>query len=668
MFKIKVCFGIASDNSGKIFQEKYEQNYENSFKSTVSFLYAHKNCPFSFSFLGEQLEWFRKKHPEFLELIRKLISRKQIEILGGGYYNPAFPLLFPMDRSGQIEFLSSEIRQITGKRPRGMSLCASIWDPSLTACFQSCGMEFIQLDSSLIPPEKNFYLPLIQSERGKTLNVIPVYRELKPAPKEFPDDYVKRLYETVFDTCTEDDYTTVANYRIISIVFGKNEFGQLLDSGWFQKVVEIITNKYQEKIELSTPLNAIRNSQAFIQAYIPAGLSADISQWALKPYTSVVSQPCFPTTIQDFLVTYPRNRALYNRMIYVSMLVNQCHGDKMRKKNAREKLWEAQNGTAFICTPKGTLANFSQRHRAYLQLSEAEKIVRECTDDFQEFVTNFDYNTDGIKEYICQMKLFDACIGLLGGVVEELIMCKTGNYCDNPERIKKFDGYTDIYNRGLFVDHLCTDEDFINYKTKNVLDNSAFTGKRYNELKFSGSHKEIHLNVQDTFINQQVSLRKKFIVTSNGFIVQYILKNESDATIKGKYIIENNLAQKIINENLLAKYNIEVISNTEKKELFSEKTYMQPIEYNNVSLFQITDIENKVCFVFEPNESAEFICSQIVFKRPKSPDFKISDAAVTLVLSLVWDIDLLAGREIEKTINFNIITAKRKRSRKPYIE
>ena len=39
--------------------------------------------------------------------------------------------LFPQDRTGQIELMTSEIRQRVGKRPRGMTVFNSIWDNNL---------------------------------------------------------------------------------------------------------------------------------------------------------------------------------------------------------------------------------------------------------------------------------------------------------------------------------------------------------------------------------------------------------------------------------------------------------------------------------------------------------------------------------------------------------
>ena len=84
------------------------------------------------------------------------------------------------------------------------------------------------------------------------------------------------------------------------------------------------------------------------------------------------------------------------------MLINQYKNDKMRKKAAREKLLEAQNGSAVLCTLDGPFANTKLRQDAYRCLITADKFL---TDDgkINETVTRFDYTNDGINEYVCRI-------------------------------------------------------------------------------------------------------------------------------------------------------------------------------------------------------------------------------------------------------------------------
>ena len=65
---------------------EYKMIYDNYYKPLVSFLYANPDFLFSFYFSGPEFEYIKKKNPEFLEILKKLVDRKQVELIGGGFY------------------------------------------------------------------------------------------------------------------------------------------------------------------------------------------------------------------------------------------------------------------------------------------------------------------------------------------------------------------------------------------------------------------------------------------------------------------------------------------------------------------------------------------------------------------------------------------------------
>ncbi len=50
----------------------------------------------------------------------------------------------------------------------------------------------------------------------------------------------------------------------------------------------------------------------------------------------------------------------------------------------------------------------------------------------------------------------------------------------------------------------------------------------------------------------------------------------------------------------------------------------------------------------------------LYFRRPTAKSTAPQVIVTTVVSSLVWDVDLAAGMEMEKTINFSIITPKKR--------
>lgn len=655
---IKFCLQFTTGSSSFIDNSDYKSIYENYFKPIGSFLYAHPEIPFAFYFTGPQFDLIKQKNPEFIEILRKLYNRKQIELLGGGYYNPVFPLLFPLDRTGQIELLSSTIRKALGKRPRGVVLCASAWDPSLVTSFETTGMEYVELDTSLIPKDKNLFLPLIVSDRGNALKVIPLNTEFVPQQNETAENFIKRIKSAVEKTAKTDSEYNESD-KIVTIPMTKESMTFFLKKDFLDSFINLIKTKYSETIKLDLPANCLRDSDSFVPAYIHAGISSEIAKWALEPYKQTELKANSSVNIYDFMQTYKRSQALYNRMIFVSLLVNQCKGDKMRKKTAREYLWAAQTGDAYVCKSSGILVSSQERQNAYRKLTDAEKLVREC-EEFHESVLSIDYNCDGFNEYVCRMEKFNACINPRGGCLFELdVMKKSGNYADNMTRVMPLDKCNDNYEKGIFVDHLFEPEEYNKYIKGLSCKNGVFSNNVYKEVMYNSNKKEVCLETNSHFpgLDQTIRLRKKFIITSNGIMVQYILKNTSPIALKAKFVVESNFAQTDFTSDKFDSYKIDVVNNSQ----IEEKTPENLEFMKNVDAFQLTDVVNNVTFTFEPNEMANLVSYPVTLMRQKTDSSKLEPAGRTLALSLAWDVDLSAGMEMEKTVNLTIISNKRKK-------
>ena len=241
---LNICFYVTGTESILSTQDDFEKKYQAFYKNLVPFLFEQKNNKFSISLSGPLLSWIYRQHSEFTQLLSKLIGQKQTELLGGGYYNPVFPLLFPQDRTGQIELMTSEMRRCVGKRPRGMTIFNSIWDNSLISNFQSCGMEYVLLDSTLIPKEKQCYLPLLVSDQGKAMTALPVSREFIPNILIAPREYLRNLFDTVNYLTKDDPYNILTDERLVVIKIDEFQFMKLYDSKWFSNIFTAVKPEY----------------------------------------------------------------------------------------------------------------------------------------------------------------------------------------------------------------------------------------------------------------------------------------------------------------------------------------------------------------------------------------------------------------------------------------
>ncbi len=663
MDSIYVCFNFRSVSVYSDNPDEYDKMYQTVYKPLARFLYSHPDFKFSFSFTGPQLLYYKKKRNEFLTIIKELVDRNQVEILGGGFYAPVLPLLFPVDRNTQIDMLSTEIRQTVGKRPRGITLFGDIWDSSLVNNLQTCGIEYTLLDSCSIPENKRNFLYNIMHDLGKAVEIFPYYNEFIP-PADMPcDSFTKNILKAIEKTEKQDDYYQINPDKIVILSMNYQTVSELVGAKWFEQFDSYLQENPDSRIKTGTIDEYRKNQSIKVPAYIPTAMNRMLDNWC-GYLVRDRNRTSFKNTVYNFMDNYRSCRNLYNRITYMTILINQFKKDKMRKKAAREMLLEAQDGSAVLCTMNGPYANTMHRQNAYRSLITAEKFIRD-SEKFTENVSRFDYTNDGINEYICSMQSYFAYVSLLGGAVQELdVMKNCGNYADNLNRFFEYDGADDNYNRGLFIDHLFGNDQFDRYINGEAAGDGVFSRIYYKEVKFSASRKELQLLAEAEYkpTHQKVSLRKKYIFNSNGLSVQYILKNESSKPLQLKFAVESNFADVNFENGMINYFNIEV-ADKEKVQLVDSKTSTKDINLKQgmaaLDVVRLTDSKRGVSFAFEPNENCGYYYSPIVFHRPDFITSKLITTAATFVSTLYWNIDIESGKETEKTINFTITSVKK---------
>ncbi len=664
MGSIYVSFIIKTEPVFNDNTEVLDKTFQSVYKPVIKFLYSHSDFPLSFAFSGSQIQYFKKRKNELIAILHELTDRKQVEILGGGYNEPLLPLLNSVDRNGQIDLLTCEIRQTFGKRPRGMTLFHDCWDSSLVNNIHTCGLEYVLLNSSLVPDNKRTFLPIFMSDLGKSVDIFLYYNELLPKNNMLAEEFIWNIEKSVLKIEKKETRLQLDADRIVTLSLTPKQAAILMESKWFESLEKYLKENPDSRIKLTTPnLYRQHSLKSKVPSYIPVGISDEVSA-ILQTVKSSESRARFPSTIYDFINTFKPSRKLYSRMMYLSMLVNQYKNDKMRKKSAREKLWQSQNGMSILCTAKNPFDNSLYRQQAYKNLTEAEKILR-GDGKFEESVTCFDYDSDGLDEYVCRMEQYFAYISLCGGSVNELDVIKNAcNYCDNLMRVLEYDDFEDLYDRGLFIDHLFTSEQLKKYAGGEAAGDGVFSRIQYSELKYSQLHHELQLCARAVWkpTGQTVYLKKKFVINSTGMYVQYILKNESNKPLNACFAVEANLTDISYLQKNNTGFSLEIVDNGEVRSIDTSKGFKHlnsSGKLNNIHLVRISDQANGTSFVFEPNEKCGFCFNPMIMKRPGIDFEECAPASRTYESTLYWNVSIEPGMETEKSINFTIIPVKK---------
>lgn len=163
----------------------FSQAFQRSYFPLVEALEEHPAIRVSLHYSGPLLDWAAENHPHFLDRLAALVTRGQVEMMGGGYYEPILPAIPLDDRIGQIEKMSAFIKERLGREPTGLWLAERVWEPDLPSTLARVGVQWTVVDDTHFRlaglEDKDLFGYYITEDQGATLKVFPTSKYLRYA-------------------------------------------------------------------------------------------------------------------------------------------------------------------------------------------------------------------------------------------------------------------------------------------------------------------------------------------------------------------------------------------------------------------------------------------------------------------------------------------------------
>lgn len=518
-------------------ESSFEETYQICWRPFLSALYRFPDISAVLHYSGTSLAWLEARHPEFLMLLEEMAARKQIELLGGGFFAPLLPLVPGPDRLGQIELLTTWIRKAFGRRPRGCWVQEYAWEASLASSLQTSGFDYTFLSERQFR-EAGVDLggPALTEDQGKTLTVFPCFDALESFPSILP------IHEAVATMRDRHD-----DLSLITILYPGESARELWEKSGLESPDVLFESSFAAlqrdslNCETTTPSKYLKNPRPMGRGYFPSGASsllmgrnpASASPKAARGQAEALPALGSPRSV---LLRNEESLALYAKMHYVRILVGQLRGDKSRKKSAQEELWRGQCGDAYWPSLNGGLSRLPIRAAAYSALIDAEKTTRQ-RGGFSAGVIMADIDFDGAREILFQGSDFNAYVHQRGGSLFELDSLKTKtNYVNVLATAVPGEGMAP--SRASFQDRFCrsgqfgadisaTPEGFALEESERPAHQVVLT--RDLVLEFGGKKKLL-------------SLRKKYIFRKVALSVVYEIANRESESLSFRFCTEVKLA------------------------------------------------------------------------------------------------------------------------------
>ena len=128
------------------FDSVFREAVERAYRPFLEALTRHPGVRLSMHWSGPLYEWLEKNEVPLLDRIGALVTRGQVELLSGAFYEPILAVIPPWDQQGQLERMGAYLKSRFGVTPRGAWIAERVWEPDLPGVLSRAGIEYTLLD------------------------------------------------------------------------------------------------------------------------------------------------------------------------------------------------------------------------------------------------------------------------------------------------------------------------------------------------------------------------------------------------------------------------------------------------------------------------------------------------------------------------------------------
>ncbi len=493
---IYFCFGIHNHQPVGNFDSVMEMAYRRCYWPFLRLLERFPDIKVTLHNTGILWRYFEQAGNEYHELTKKLIARGQLELLGGGFYEPILPAIRDDHKKAQIKMLSDYIHDHFKLGPRGMWIAERVWEPQLASIIADCGLEYSILDDThfrwagLRPDQLNGYF--LTEDQNRLLALFPISKKLRYLIPFGPvDDIIEYLKHQA-----EERPGSLTIYADDGEKFGiwPDTYRLCYEENWLERFFEALCRNadwlkpisFGQALDLTEPAGRV---------YLPTASYAEMGQWSL-PAEGFRHYEELEKTLKDadlferlgylvrggtwrnFMTKYPEannmNKKMYRVSAKIDSLEKRAAAENRKSLNkAKDLLFQAQCNCPYWHGVFGGLYLNHLRYATYKRLLEAESICDRLEPTIRSGrIETTDFDGDGFPEILLESTLTSAYFApRLGGAMFEL----------------------DLKDRSLnVIDTMTRRPEGYHYKLSQAQDSRSATGKTIHdrvEVKESGLEK-----------------------------------------------------------------------------------------------------------------------------------------------------------------------------------
>ncbi len=553
------------------FPSVFDKAFDECYLPFLEKIAEHPRVKLSLHFSGPLWEYIEAKRPEAKSLLRLMVEREQVELLGGGFYEPILAVIPEADRLGQLQLMADYLAEKFGRRPQGAWLAERVWEPQLAKTLARAGYKYTLLDeehfisAGIVNPRA----PFLTEDEGYPVVIFPIDKKLRYLipfePLEAVEEYFGEIRKSGALAILGDDGEKFGLWP------GTKRW--VYEEGWLDKFLDFLS---QENIRTMCLAEYLHTNPRMKLVYLPPASYEEMTEWVLEPeqfWKLRELKQQLPKEFKrlvrggfwrEFLLKYPESNHLHKRMLAVSRELRSLPAPD---PDALRELYRGQCNDAYWHGVFGGLYLPHLRQAVYYHLLEAEKKAGVKTGWVKA-----DYDYDGKDELFFRQELFALLIkpSSGGSLVELDYMLLSRNLTDVlsrrpeayhlkeeasgdgksihelsrkiPEEAKKLLRY-DRHPKLSLLDHFfppeVTEE---GWKLQECEETGDFIGQEYAfDLKENTLLLERQGTVGKETNTHLVNITKEIIPKEECVLIDYRIKNLSALELRSVFGVEWNL-------------------------------------------------------------------------------------------------------------------------------
>jgi hypothetical protein len=410
-----------------------EKVFQQSYLPFLEHLGKHPKVRMGLHYSGALLEWIQSRHPEFLKQLGVLVERKQVEMVGGGYYEPILISIPPRDQAEQIRRMRKYLQDNFGSAPSGAWLAERVWEPQLPSVFSKAKVDYTVLDDVHFQAAglelEQLFGYYIAEDRGAKVKVIPGLKALRYL---LPFREVEETIEFLRGAA-ERHPGGMAAMGDDCEKFGAwpGTYDHVFRNGWLERFF-LALEANSEWLVTTPPGEYLADHAPLGRADLPAASYTELMEWVLptparqKLHGLQQEFAGRPDLLQflrggiwrGFLSKYPEVNLLHKKMLRVSRKLATARpsgapaGRRKRIDEAWTHLLRAQCNDAYWHGVFGGLYAPHLRSELWRELILAESMLDSIAghSPAQVKCERVDFDADGLDEFYVSSRMFSALI------------------------------------------------------------------------------------------------------------------------------------------------------------------------------------------------------------------------------------------------------------------